>query len=704
MPQRIDDELCEMLGKYHPLWLNIHVNHPNEITPELARACDKLSRAGVPLGNQSVLLAGVNDCVHTQRELVQRLVENRVRPYYLYQCDLVEGAGHFRTPIGKGLEIIEGLRGHTSGYAVPQYIVDAPGGGGKIPVMPNYVVSYSDHKVILRNYEGYITTYEEPTEYTPHDSSTCQFCQHPRPEPGQEGITGLLDGKRMWIEPAGFEQVHERGADETHRLKDPSKWVPYGVGRDRRAVVAVRARRARPRGGGAADRVGSRERGWSDPPPGRVASSRGDDAACRCARYRRSVIVDRILARLERANPQLLDWAVALVLTGVSLVNLFQTPIDQGGREATPVAVGLVLLMNLPLVVRRRYPSETLSVVGISTILYAATGPFTGFGLGVLYALYSLAVYSDPRDSQRGIFYTMIGIGLTFVGVLVNEPGVSLAWWVGQLLTAWLMFGVAWVLGDLVRRRSEAVRELGLRAAELGQERAENERLAVEAERARIARELHDAVAHNVSVMVVQAGAARRTLEATATLDPAGGAEGADGARLALATAREGLSSIETTGRETLVEMRRMVGTLRPVEGAAYEPTPSLAALDALLDRVRSAGLAVDLVIEGETRQLPQGVDLSAYRIVQEALTNTLRHAHAVSARVRLRYGLDVLEVDVTDDGRGAAAAILEAPHRGYGLVGMRERVGMIGGELVAGPRAGGGFEVRASLPLGAPA
>jgi lysine 2,3-aminomutase len=230
MPQRIDEELAEMLARYHPVWLNIHVNHPNEITPELARACDTLARAGIPLGNQSVLLAGVNDCVHAQRELVQRLVEIRVRPYYLYQCDLVEGAGHFRTPIGKGLEIIEGLRGHTSGYAVPQYIVDAPGGGGKIPVMPNYLVSYSDHKVVLRNYEGYITTYEEPAEYTPHDSATCRYCQNPRPEPGQEGITGLLDGKRMWIEPAGFEQVHTRGATDTHRLKDPSKWVPYGVG------------------------------------------------------------------------------------------------------------------------------------------------------------------------------------------------------------------------------------------------------------------------------------------------------------------------------------------------------------------------------------------------------------------------------------------------------------------------------------------
>ena len=412
------------------------------------------------------------------------------------------------------------------------------------------------------------------------------------------------------------------------------------------------------------------------------------------------MIVDWILARLERVNPRLLDVAVALVLTGVGVMNLLETSIDQGGREVTPIAVALVLLMNLPLVARRRYPSGTLSVVGISTILFAATGPFTGFGLGVLYALYSLAVYSDPRDSQRGIFYTMVGIALTFIGVLVNVPNVSLTWWVGELLTAWLMFGVAWVLGDLVRRRSEAVRELRLRAAELEDERAENERLAVEAERARIARELHDAVAHNVSVMVVQAGAARRTLEAGATVE---GADGADAAAAALTTAREGLAAIESTGRETLVEMRRMVGTLRPVEAEAYEPTPSLAALDGLLERVRAAGLAVDLAVEGEARQLPQGVDLSAYRVVQEALTNTLRHAHAASARVRLAYAADALTVEVTDDGRGAAAAMLETPHRGYGLVGMRERVGMIGGELVAGPRPGGGFEVRARLPLGVP-
>ncbi|MFO1540293.1 MAG: KamA family radical SAM protein [Chloroflexota bacterium] len=230
LPQRVDDALAEMLARYHPLWLNIHVNHAQEITPELACACDRLSRAGIPLGNQSVLLAGVNDCVNIQRELVQRLVEMRVRPYYLYQGDLVEGSGHFRTPVAKGVEIIEGLRGHTSGYAVPTFVVDAPGGGGKIPLAPDYSIAASDHKVVLRNYEGYITTYEEPIAYTPHDRTTCRACRAPRPEPGQGGIHGLLQGERMWIEPRGFSEVHARGNTEGHRLTDPSKWVPYGVG------------------------------------------------------------------------------------------------------------------------------------------------------------------------------------------------------------------------------------------------------------------------------------------------------------------------------------------------------------------------------------------------------------------------------------------------------------------------------------------
>ena len=229
LPMRVTDELCDVLQKYHPLWLNIHVNHPNEITRELAEATDRLSRAGIPLGNQSVLLAGVNDNVHIQRQLVQELVRIRVRPYYLYQCDLVEGAGHFRTPVGKGIEILEGLRGHTSGYAVPMYIVDAPGGGGKIPVTPNYLLSMSDHKVILRNYEGYVTTYEEPTDYLPSDAA--KYKGEKRPEPGQSGVSGLLDGEDMFIKPEGFDEVHDRHGVQ-HRLKDKRKWVPLGIGNE----------------------------------------------------------------------------------------------------------------------------------------------------------------------------------------------------------------------------------------------------------------------------------------------------------------------------------------------------------------------------------------------------------------------------------------------------------------------------------------
>jgi len=230
MPMRVTADLCDMLQKFHPLWMNIHVNHPNEITAELAQATDKLTRAGIPLGNQTVLMAGINDCVHIQRKLVQDLVRIRVRPYYLYQCDLVEGAGHFRTPVAKGIEIMEGLRGHTSGFAVPTYLIDAPGGGGKIPVLPDYLISQSDHKVILRNYEGYISTYEEPENYRSHDPKTCKYCQSKRMEPGQSGVSGMLDGEQMFIKPEGFDELHNRGGG-VHRLRvDRHKWDPLGIG------------------------------------------------------------------------------------------------------------------------------------------------------------------------------------------------------------------------------------------------------------------------------------------------------------------------------------------------------------------------------------------------------------------------------------------------------------------------------------------
>lgn len=199
-PQRITDNLVNMLKKYHPIWLNTHFNHPHEITPESAAACAKLADAGIPLGNQSVLLRGVNDCVNTMKKLVHELVRIRVRPYYIYQCDLSMGLEHFRTPVSKGIEIIEGLRGHTSGYAVPTFVVDAPGGGGKTPVMPNYVISQAPGKVVLRNFEGVITTYTEPLDYTKNECN-CEYCKANASE-HIEGVSSLLEGKGMSIEPA----------------------------------------------------------------------------------------------------------------------------------------------------------------------------------------------------------------------------------------------------------------------------------------------------------------------------------------------------------------------------------------------------------------------------------------------------------------------------------------------------------------------
>lgn len=165
LPSRITDDLVTMLKKHHPIWINTHFNHPREITTSAKQALAKLADAGIPLGNQTVLLAGVNDCPKIMRALVHKLVMNRVRPYYMYQCDLSEGLSHFRTPVGKGIEIIESLIGHTSGFCIPTYVIDAPGGGGKIPVMPNYLISWSTNKVVLRNYEGVITTYKEPDKY-----------------------------------------------------------------------------------------------------------------------------------------------------------------------------------------------------------------------------------------------------------------------------------------------------------------------------------------------------------------------------------------------------------------------------------------------------------------------------------------------------------------------------------------------------------
>lgn len=204
LPQRITDDLVNMLKKYHPIWLNTHFNHPKEITEESKEACRKLADVGIPLGNQSVLLRGINDCPHIMKDLVHGLVKIRVRPYYIYQCDLSMGIEHFRTKVSKGIEIIEALRGHTSGYAVPTFVVDAPGGGGKIPVMPQYLISSSPTKVVLRNYEGIITTYAEPQII--EKPCTCDYCTGKK-QPLISGVAELMQGPEIKnLEPNHLER------------------------------------------------------------------------------------------------------------------------------------------------------------------------------------------------------------------------------------------------------------------------------------------------------------------------------------------------------------------------------------------------------------------------------------------------------------------------------------------------------------------
>ena len=202
MPMRITDKLVGMLRKYHPIYINTHYNHPKELTAEAREACRKLADAGIPLGNQSVLLKGVNDCPQTMKKLVHELLLTRVKPYYIYQCDLSVGISHFRTSVSKGIEIVENLRGHTSGMAVPTFVVDAPGGGGKTPVMPNYLISMNDKRVVLRNYEGVVTTYTEPDGYiSSHEN--CQFCGDDQYKP-IDGVAKLLNGGKLTLEPANL--------------------------------------------------------------------------------------------------------------------------------------------------------------------------------------------------------------------------------------------------------------------------------------------------------------------------------------------------------------------------------------------------------------------------------------------------------------------------------------------------------------------
>jgi lysine 2,3-aminomutase len=228
LPQRITPELCQALSRHHPVWVNTHYNHPREITAESAAACARLADAGIPLGNQTVLLRGVNDCPVIMRQLVQGLLRIRVRPYYIYQCDLTRGIAHFRTPVATGLEIIELLRGHTTGLAVPTYVVDAPGGGGKIPVGPNYLISMGEGQVILRNYEGVISRYREPRRGGAPDPADaagaragarpegiCPLCGTDHGDLGT-GLGLLFSGRADSLEPQGLARSGRRGSQCRH--------------------------------------------------------------------------------------------------------------------------------------------------------------------------------------------------------------------------------------------------------------------------------------------------------------------------------------------------------------------------------------------------------------------------------------------------------------------------------------------------------
>jgi len=218
LPYRITKNLVKMLQQHHPLWINTQFNHPREITTSATEAIKKLADSGIPLGNQSVLLAGVNDCPRIMKSLLHKLVKNRIRPYYLYQCDVSEGLSHFRTPIGKGIEIMEHLIGHTSGFAIPRYVIDAPGGGGKIPIMPNYIISWGTNKIVLRNYEGVITTYKEPDSYKEYfcdrncDACNLQLELEGATEFNAIGIAKLLSDfdKTIALTPAENERMERR--------------------------------------------------------------------------------------------------------------------------------------------------------------------------------------------------------------------------------------------------------------------------------------------------------------------------------------------------------------------------------------------------------------------------------------------------------------------------------------------------------------
>jgi signal transduction histidine kinase len=381
----------------------------------------------------------------------------------------------------------------------------------------------------------------------------------------------------------------------------------------------------------------------------------------------------RARARL-RWNQDHADVALGLALTAV----VVGTVLAKGVR-LDPLAAALLAFQTLPITVRRRDPIIVLCLTGGAITIYSMLGyPEVNGSLGVFTAFYTVAA-NEPRERATvAALITAVGITITFASYAALG---SLASWTMGLTLNLILFVFAWLVGDNLRVRRAYTRQLEERAARLEREREEEAAAAVSGERARIARELHDIVAHYVSVAVVQASGARRVLDR----DPE--------------SARTALEAVETAGRTALTEMRRMLEVLR-ADDSELGPQPGLGDLDALVERVRQTGLPVELTVEGDACCLPAGMDLAAYRIVQEALTNTVKHAGRASAHVTVRFRPDDLEIEVVDDGRGAAAPLVAVGGHGLGLVGMRERVALFGGTLDAGPRFPGGYRVFASLPM----
>jgi signal transduction histidine kinase len=374
-----------------------------------------------------------------------------------------------------------------------------------------------------------------------------------------------------------------------------------------------------------------------------------------------------IWERLRRVDHRIWDALLAFVALAATLLGYLVQ--GSGGESADPNALGVALLVVacVPLAWRRLAPLVVVAIVGAAAAAFSFLDYQPPLLIPLMIALYSAAAY---RDRER-LIWVLLPVAVV-TAIAINTAGEPIARqgynWVEIVAEIVLTAGVPIALGRMTfNRRRRIVRDRDLAARE-----------AVTAERARIARELHDVVAHHMSVMVVQAGAARSVGDA----DPAAVAEA--------------LRQIEASGRTGLSEMRRLLEILKASDGeTGLEPQPGLARLDELLDGMRATGLAVEAVVEGPPRPLPPGVDLSAYRIVQEALTNTLRHAGGASARVLLRYEPDALEIEVADDGPEGPAE----SDGGQGLIGMRERVQLFGGTLEAGPRPDGGFLVRARLP-----